>query len=238
MISVRPLMVCISTSSATLKAASTGSFGTSSRSLSFGTTMVVSQTCAQLVQSGQGVLHADRSLGLERQGDDADGQRPDLFLGDAGDVVGRAGSGAAAHARGDEDDVAPLRKSLISHVVLAGGLLSDLWPGASAQTAGLGLADEDLLRGADGQQVLGVGVDGAELCAADAGIDAAVDGVAAAAAASDDLDADIQLSGDPEQFLVRCAHDRRGAGGVEPAGPGCLLVSHTSICWLLNSSVS
>ena len=165
--------------------------------------MVVSHDAAELVQSGHGVLHADRPLGLERNGDHADGQSPDLLLGDPGHIVGRTGTGPAAHACGDEDDVRAVQEVPDLHVVLSGRLLSDLRHGASAQTVGGGLADQDLLRCLDGQQVLGIGVDGAELRPLDAGLDAAVDGVAAAAAAADDLDADVELLCELLELAIR-----------------------------------
>ena len=123
--------------------------------------------------------------------------------------------------------LAPVRNSLIS---------LSFSRADSSPTSGLAPAprplvrdfsDQDLLRGADGQEVLGVGVDGAELGSANAGVDAPVDGVAAAAAASYDLDADIQR-----------AAIRRNSSSVAltaGAGAGRVLVGRLCRCRLLVS---
>ncbi len=61
--------------------------------------------------------HPALALELERLGDDADGQNAHL-LRRARNHRGRAGPGAPAHARGDEQHMAPLdqRADLIEHL--------------------------------------------------------------------------------------------------------------------------
>src|SRR2546426_1085122 len=145
---------------------------------------------AELVQAGLRVLHPDAAFGLEGHRDDA--HREGAFLlRDAGDVLCGAGPGPAAHARGDEHDVRAAEEVSNLFLVLVGGLFADLREGSGTEAFREALADEDLLRRVDGEQVLGVRVHGGQLRARDPGLAASVDRVRSAPAAADDLDRDI-----------------------------------------------
>ena len=85
---------------------------TTSSSFSFGTMISVSTLARSLSMPVEGLLHAAAALELERLGDDADGERADLLLGDLGDDRRGAGPGAAALAGGDEDHVGALQRLL------------------------------------------------------------------------------------------------------------------------------
>ena len=107
-----------------------------------------------------------------------------------------AGAGATALAGGDEDHVGPLEDLLDLLAVLLGRLPADLGVAARAQTPGQLAADVELDVGVAHQQRLGVGVDGDELDALQAGVDHAVDRVDTAAADADHLDdGDVVLGG-------------------------------------------
>ena len=67
---------------------------------------------AQAVDALLRLARALRALEVERPGDDADGQRADLVLGDLGDHRRGARAGAAALAGGDEDHVGALERLL------------------------------------------------------------------------------------------------------------------------------
>ena len=121
-------------------------------------------------------------------GDDADGQRADLVLGDLGDDRRGAGAGAAALARGDEHHVRALERLLDVVARLGGRAEADLRVGAGAQALGQVVADVQLDVGVAHLQRLGVGVGGDELDPAQARVDHPVDGVGTAAADADDLD--------------------------------------------------
>ena len=114
-------------------------------------------------------------------------ERADL-LGDLRDDRRAAGARAAALARGDEHHVGALQHLFDLLAVLLGGLATDLGIGARAEPPRELAADVELHVGVGQQQRLRVGVDGDELDAFQAGVDHAVDGVAAATADTDDLD--------------------------------------------------
>ena len=149
---------------------------------------------AQFLDALERLLHPPFALELERLGDRADGEGADLFLGDLGDHRGRTGAGAATLAGGDEDHVGALQRLLDLVAALGRGARPDLGVAAGAEAAGQLLADRELDVGVAGLQRLGVGVDGDELDAANAGVDHAADRVGAAAAGADDLD-DREVSG-------------------------------------------
>ena len=113
----------------------------------------------------------------------------------------RPGAGAAALAGGDEHHVGALHHLLDLLVVRLGGAAPDLGVAAGAEAAGEVTPDVELEVGVAHQQRLGVGVDGDELHALQAGVDHPVDGVDAAAADADDLD-------DGEVVLGRADHQR------------------------------
>ena len=130
---------------------------------------------------------------------------------------------------------APLRKSLIS---------LSFSRADSSPTSGLAPAPRPLVfdlpirssSGADGKQVLGVGVYRTELCSADAGVDASVDGVAAATAASDNLDTDIQWAAIRSNSLSD--ELTAGRGPVWFAGTaGAVGIPMLSLAGCFNSSV-
>ena len=100
-----------------------------------------------------------------------------------GDDGRRAGAGAAALARRDEDHVGALERLLQLVAALDRGLAADVRVRARAESAGDLGADVEPHVGVRHLQRLRVGVDRDELHAAQAGIDHAVDGVRTAAAA-------------------------------------------------------
>ncbi len=69
-----------------------------------------------------------------------------------------------------------------------GSVLPYLRERSSAQASGGAAAQQDLVLGADGQEVLGIGVGGVEIGAHYAFLGDTVDGVAASSSATDDLD--------------------------------------------------
>src|SRR3989441_1512521 len=145
---------------------------------------------AELVQAGLRVLHPDAAFGLEGHRDDA--HREGAFLlRDAGDVLCGAGPGPAAHARGDEHDVRAAEEVSNLFLVLVGGLFADLREGSGTEALREALADEDLLRRVDGEQVFRVRVHGGQLRARNPGLAASVDRVRSASAAADDLNRDV-----------------------------------------------
>ena len=89
-------------------------------SFSLGITISVSTTSRRRSIPSSAWRAALGALEVERPGDDADGQRADLVLGDLGDHGRRAGAGAAALARGDEDHVGALER-LLDVVARLGG---------------------------------------------------------------------------------------------------------------------
>ncbi len=143
---------------------------------------------AQFLDPLERLLHASFALELERFGDRADGEGADLLLGDLGDHRGRAGAGAAALARGDEDHVGALQRLLDLIPGLGRGARADLWVATGAEPTGELLADRKLDVGVTGLQRLRVGVDGDELDAADARVNHAADRVGAAASGAHHLD--------------------------------------------------
>src|SRR6266571_3373573 len=145
---------------------------------------------SELVQARLRVLHPDAAFRLEGHRDDAHRESP-FFLADARDVLRRARAGPSAHPGRDEHDVAAANEVADLLFALVRGLLPDLRERSGAEALRQALADEDLLGRPDGEQVLRVRVDGTELRAADARLAAPVDRVRAAAAATDDLDRDV-----------------------------------------------
>jgi hypothetical protein len=137
-----------------------------------------------------GLLHPLASLEEERLGDDADGERAQVFR-DLRDNRGRAGAGAAAHAAGDEHQVGALERVEDFVAVLVDGLAADLRPRAGAQSTGELLADLHLHVGLVLLQGLRVGVDRDELDGLDPLVDHPIEGVPAAAAHADDLHARV-----------------------------------------------
>src|SRR5437667_46454 len=126
-----------------------------------------------------------------------------LFLfRDPGNILRGAGPGAAAHARGDEDDVSAADEVSNFLLVLVGGLFADFREGTGPEAFREPFADEDLLRRVDGEQVLRVRVHGGQLGARDAGLAASVDRVRSTAAAADDLDRDVDGLNDLFDLLV------------------------------------
>ena len=134
-----------------------------------------------------GVLHALLALKGKGLGDHGDGQRADIprHLGHNG---GRAGAGAAAHTGGDKHQVCALERLGDFLAALLRRAAAHLGHSAGTKALGQLLTNLNLgLRAAEGQG-LTVGIDGNELNAAKAGVDHAVDGVVAAAAAAHHLD--------------------------------------------------
>src|SRR2546425_4876412 len=146
---------------------------------------------AELLQARLRVLHADLTFGAERHRYDAHHEGA-LLLREVRDVLGRAGARATAHAGGDERDVRAPEELPDLLLALAGRLLPHLRQRARAEPLRETLADQDLLRSVDRQEVLRIRVNRAQLRARDPRLGTAVHGVRAAPAAPDDHDRDVQ----------------------------------------------
>ena len=161
---------------------------TISSSFWFGTMISVSTLARSWSMPSSACCIRALALELERLGDDADGQRADLLLGDLGDHRGRPGAGAAALAGGDEHHVGALQRLLDVVARLGRGAAADLGVRAGAEALGEVVADRKLDVGVAGLERLDVGVDRDELDALEARVDHPRNGVRAAAAGADDLD--------------------------------------------------
>ena len=150
-------------------------------------TIVVSHAARSAVDARVGLRAPLRPLELERQRDDADGERAELARDPRDDRRG-AGAGAAALARGDEDHVAAAERGLDLVVRLLGGAAADLGIGARAEALRELAADVDLRLRVRHLQLLDVRVDGDELDLRDAGVHHPVQRVQAGAADADDAD--------------------------------------------------
>src|SRR3954470_10342510 len=150
---------------------------------------------AEAVDALLRLARALRPLELERAGDDPDGERADLVLGDLGDHGCGARPGAAALAGGDEDHVRALERLLDVVARLRGGALADLRVGARAEALRQARPDVELDVRIGHLERLGVRVARDELDAGQAGVDHAVDRVGPTAADTDDLyDCEIAAS--------------------------------------------
>ena len=98
---------------------------------------------------------------------------------------GKAGSGSTPHTGSDKDHVGTGEGGGDEIAVLFHRAASDLRIGAGAEAAGDFIADLDPATGFGLFEVLGIGIDGHEVHAAESGGDHAVDGVAAGAAHAD-----------------------------------------------------
>ncbi len=130
------------------------------------------------------LLHPAAALKFKRLGDDADGQHAHV-VGDFGHDGRRARPGAAPHARGDEDHVAPPQGSGNRLAALVGGFLAHLRLGAGALAVRHLFANLDFLCRFRAVKRLAVGIDADELDALHAGRHHPVNRVSAAAAHSD-----------------------------------------------------
>ena len=162
-------------------------FWTTSLSRSFGIVMSVSTWALSSSAAFSAMSLRLAPSKRERLGHDADRQRAAL-LGDLGDDRRGARAGAATEPGGDEDHVRVDERLRDLLGVLFGRALADRGVAAGAETAGDLVADPDLVRRVGLQERLGVGVAGDELDAHHLGPDHPVDGVAAAAADTDDAD--------------------------------------------------
>ena len=154
---------------------------------------------AEALDPDLGLLGAAPALEAERPRDDADGQRLEL-ASELGHDRRRAGAGAAALTRGDEDHVGALERLLQLVARLLRRCETDGRIGAGPEAARRLRADVDLDVGIRHQERLRVRVDGDELDAAEARLDHAIDGVGAAAADADHLD-------HREVVATLCAHE-------------------------------
>ena len=174
-------------SSATRKDSKKPASWATASSFSLGMTMVVSTDSINSANAALGLLHAALAFEGERLGDDGDGERAH-FAGQRRDDRSGAGAGAAAEAGGDEDHVGAFEGFDDFVGVFERGFAADFGIRAGAQTVGQFDAELNLYRRARHAQRLQIGVGDDEFDAFHAGIDHAVDGVAAAAAHADDLD--------------------------------------------------
>ncbi len=110
------------------------------------------------------------------------------LAGERGDDRSRAGAGSAAQTGGDEHHVRAFQGFDDLVGIFERGLAADVGIGARAQAVGQLHAELNLHRSFRTLQRLQVGVGDNELHAFQVRLDHAIDGVAAAAANSDDLD--------------------------------------------------
>ncbi len=143
---------------------------------------------AQALDAVVGLAAALGALELERPRDDADGQRADLVLGDLGDDRRRAGAGAAALARGDEDHVGALERLLDLVARLGRGRKADVRVGARAEALRRLVADVELDVGVAHRSAWASVLAAMNSTPRSPASTIAVDGVRAAAADADDLD--------------------------------------------------
>ena len=181
-----PWMPWRSTSSTTRRADSTGVFRSitwSRRSL--GMVIRVSTFAFRAWDALFGHPLPSRSLEDERLGHHAHGERAHL-LGDLGDHRGGAGAGAAAHAGGDEHHVCPEQDVVDLLDALLSRLGADAGVPAGAQPLGQLVADAQA-KGSrlDASEGLLVGIDRYELDPPHLGLNHPVDGIPAAASATD-----------------------------------------------------
>src|SRR5437667_6235383 len=155
----------------------------------------------ELLQAILRILRPDGALGPERERADRDRQGARL-LRQLREDRGAARAGAASEAAGDEHHVRTLDDGPQFVRGLAGRLLADLGERAGSEASRHAAAQEELVRGSDDEEMLGVRVRGEQLCSDDAGFDEAVDRVAAAAPNSDDLDIRPEAREDPLEFGV------------------------------------
>ena len=141
----------------------------------------------QFPDAGLGGPHPAGALKAEGLRDDAHGEDVHL-LGHLRHDGSAAGTGAAAHARGDEDHVGILQGLGDLAAALLGGLAAHLGIRAGPLAVGQLLADLDLIGGAGDIQRLLVRIHRHELHTLGAGLHHAVDHVVAAAADADDFD--------------------------------------------------
>ena len=179
---------------------------------------------AQLVEPLFGLAHAAAALERERLGDHRHGERAGL-LGEPRHHRRRAGAGAAAHAGGDEHHVAVRERVGDRLLVLLRRAPALRGIAARAQAARRVGADLDARRRERLVERLDVGVGGDEVHAAQAGADHAVDGVAAGAADSDDLElgrcgaVDFEFEARTWALLPVPARGARGAVDPAPTTP-------------------
>ena len=139
--------------------------------------ITVSTTLASSANPSLGLLAALGTFEGERLGDHRHGQRAQL-LGERRDHGRGAGSGAAAEARGDEDHVRAFQQIDDALGVFERGLASDGGIRARAQAVGDLGADGQLIRHRRRRKRLHVGIEDAELDAAEPFVQHARDGVA------------------------------------------------------------
>ena len=157
-----------------------------------GMTISVSTFLASSSMPRSAVEHAALALEVERLGDDADGEDALLLRGARDDRRG-AGSGAAAHAGGDEDHVGAGKMIHDLRQRLFRGGRADLRLRAGAEPLRQCGAHLDAALGGIVLHGLGIGVGDDELDAFETGLDHVVDGVAAGAADAEDRDPRLEL---------------------------------------------
>src|SRR2546430_655340 len=155
----------------------------------------------ELLESVLRVLRADRALRPERERADRDRQGARLFR-ELREDRGAAGAGAASEAARDEHHVRTLDDRPQFVRGLAGRLLADLGERAGSQAPRDAASQEELVRGPDDEEMLGVRVRGEQLRPDDSGFDEAVNRVAAAAPDPDVLDVRPEAREDPLEFGV------------------------------------
>ena len=145
-----------------------------------------------VLQLGNARLGSPHAAGaLKAEGLGHHGHREDIhLLGDLRHDGRAAGTGAAAHAGGDEHHIRILQSLGDLLTALLGGLAAHLWVGAGALTVGQLLADLDLVCSTGNVQCLLIGVHRHKVHALGAGANHAVDHIVAAAAYADHFNID------------------------------------------------
>ena len=136
------------------------------------------------------LLHAAFAFKGKRLGHDGDGERAH-FAGEGGNDRRRARAGAATESGGDENHVGTFEDFNDLVRVFERGFAADLGIGARAQSVGQLHSELNLGGGARHPQRLQVGVGDDEFDVFHARVNHAIDGVVAAAADTDDLDASV-----------------------------------------------
>ena len=165
----------------------------------------------KFLEAAFGLPLAALALEAEGAGDDSDGQNAHL-AGQRRDYRRCAGTGAAAQPGGDKDHVRAFQRLDDFFRVFQGREPANVRVGPGAQTGGEPHAELQLDRRMRVLECLHVGVGGDKLHALHPGLDHAVDGVAAAAAHADDLDASaaralfVILNTHCSGFILRLFH--------------------------------
>ena len=193
-------------------------WSSTSSSLSFGMTMVVSQAprSTSVPSSACRLRRVPSNLNGSVTIPTVSAPRSREMRGDDGSG---ARSGSASLARGHEHHVRAPERVLDLVVRVLGGLAADLGVGAGSEAAREVAADVELGRRVRVAELLHVGVDRDELDLGNSRIDHPVDGVQPGAADTDDLDVRHVARGLGQLDAVQARRGLRQRDRLEPALP-------------------